>query len=589
METAMEKKNPPHVKGPGIKIRIPVGEMEYSDNESIRIKLDKHYSKPGQIKAHLQALKRLDSSRYLLPNLQEIKMKEGRLYLSYPQVLHKRIPFTDILSTWQKNPQIQIPVFLHLAKFLVSCSQQLRQAGIALLPFSPLFLFYTLCSYGPWHLILLPVSDIKIGDWAQADPLSWQWISSKTLLEGSLTTESILYASILHFCLSGDLFPELLTRQEKFKHLLKGWTKPRPAFYITLSDALPISLDEERKNFEKVTENLLNPNHSIHSDKELFQTCIETLEKDFSIYRLASRWEYEHKTDVALELLLNYSDFAGQESIPWRMVARLKEQDGDWEGGLDARLKALKFDEDDAVRNSICCLFRIATLEAVTGGHSFFVEAFNKVNSALCRPLEEFHALQMAHLESRYLREYDKAQERLRKDFSDPWNQLLRLMIRARILCIQEEYPAVSSLCKQGVRIINKLHNQGLNKGRYVLSYLQILDGIAHFGAVGRLSDVSYLINAFDCFTAALDVALGIDADDLIENGVHWLIFLENHAALFPPNICLTLTAGIDVYLRAKIATGFEIPVKFDKIPSIPWYDENLLFPSLSIQGINGG
>jgi hypothetical protein len=580
METAMEKKEPPHVKGSGISIRIPVGEMEYQDNEGIHIKLDKHHSKPGQIKAHLQALKRLDSSRYLLPDMQEIKMKEGRLCLSYPRALHKRIPFLDIIGTWQKNPQIQIPVFSHLAKFLVSCSQQLRQAGIEVLPFSPLFLFYTLNSDDPWHLILLPIPGIKIGDWAQADPLSWQWISSKTVLEGSMPTESFLYASILHFCLSSDLFPELLTRQEKFKHFLIGWAKPLPAFHRTLSAALPTSLDEERKNFEKVTADLLNPDHEIHSVSEQFQTCIETLEKDFSIDRLAARWEYERKPDVALELLLNYSDFVGQESIPWGMVARLKEKDGDWEGGLDARLKALTFGEGDAIRNAICCLPRIAGLEAGTVGDSFFVEAFNKVDAALCKPLEEFHILQMAHLEARYLREYAGAQERLKKDFSDPWNQLLRLMILARILCIQEEYPAVSRFCKKGMQIVNKLLDQGLHKGRYVLSYLQILDGIAQFGAVGRLSDVSYLIDAFACFTAALDVALDIDAGDLIETGTHWLIFLENHAVLFPPNIRHTLTIGIDVYLRMKIGAGFKIPVEFEGIPSIPWYDENLLFPS---------
>jgi hypothetical protein len=313
------------------------------------------------------------------------------------------------------------------------------------------------------------------------------------------------------------------------------------------------------------------------------------LEKDFSIDRLAARWEYELKPDVALELLLNYSDFVGQKSIPWGMVARLKEQDGDWEGGLDARLKALTFGEDDAVRNAIGCLFRIAGLEAVTGGHSFFVEAFNKVDAALCKPLEGFHVLQMAHLEARYLQEYSGAQERLKKDFSDSWNQLLRLMILARILCTREEYPTVSSLCKKGIRIVNKLNDQGLNEGRYVLSYLQILDGIAHFGAVGRLSDVSYLIDSFACFTAALDVAMGIDAGELIETGTHWLIFLENHAALFPPNICRTLTTGIDVYLKMKIGAGFEIPVEFEGIPSLPWYEENLLFPSLSAQGINGG
>lgn len=583
----MEKKEPSHIKGPGISIRIPVGEMEYSDDESICIKLDKRYSKPGQIKTHLQALSRLDSAQYILPNMQEIKMKDGRLNLVYPRVLLHRIPLTDIIGDWQKNLQIQFPVFIHLAKFVVSCSQQLREAEITYLPFSPLFLFCTSNSNNTWQLLILPIPGIKIGDWAKADPLSWRWITSRTLLEGDVPNESFLFASILHFCFANDLFPELLTRQEKLKRLLMGWAVLHPAFKRILPTALPISLDEERQNFEKVITDLLNPNHALHSNNKQFQTCIETLEEDFSISRLAARWEYELKPDIALELLLNYSDFVGQKSIPWGMVARLNEQDSDWEGGLDARLKALVFGEDDAVRNAICYLSRIARVKAGTDEH-FFIEAFNKVEESLCTPFEEFHVLQMAHLEARHLRKFAAAQKRLKKNFSDSWTQLLRLMILARILCIQEEYPSVSSLCKKGIRIVNKFNDQGLNEGRYILSYLQILDGIAHFGAVGRLSDVSYLIDAFACFTAALDVAVGIRASDLIESGAHWLIFLENHAALFPPNICRTLTTGIDVYLSMKIGAGFEIPVEFEGIPSIPWYDENLIFPSLSAPGING-
>ena len=134
-----------------------------------------------------------------------------------------------------------------------------------------------------------------------------------------------------------------------------------------------------------------------------------------------------------------------------------------------------------------------------------------------------------------------------------------------------------------GMEILNTLSHQGLNKGRYVLSYLQILDGIANFGAVGRL-DVSYLKDAFAHFTSALDMAIDIKAEDLIQIGSHWLIFLEKSAVHFPPKIRQTLTIGISSYISAKKKAGFDIPLNFEDMPSIPWYDEYLLFPDLSFE-----
>jgi hypothetical protein len=107
-----------------------------------------------------------------------------------------------------------------------------------------------------------------------------------------------------------------------------------------------------------------------------------------------------------------------------------------------------------------------------------------------------------------------------------------------------------------------------------------MLDGIANFGAVGRLADVSYLIDAFARFTGAMDVAVEIEADDLLEVVSHWLVFLENYAVHFPQKIRQTLKTGINVYLAVKKMVGVIIPDNFEEIPSIPWYDEYLLFPA---------
>jgi hypothetical protein len=565
-------------------VHIAIGEMIFTTGGCLKIKLYKEYSKPGKIRTYLQNLKRLDNSRFLVPDADQMEMQDGRLYISISPVPNQLIPFSIVVKSWQKNPQIRIPVFIELARFLVESSRELNQEGISTLPFSPLFLFYTSDSNNPWRILVLPFFDNGIGDWALADPLNWQWISANTVLAGEIHNASYLCGCVLHYCLSGDLFPDLLNNQEKFERLLKGRTGRFSNLNRILWAALPATLAEERENFKQILTGLLESNSEIHTDSEQPQKYLEELEAKFSANRLASRWEYEGKPDVALDLLLTYADYTVPGKVPWSMIARLKEQKGDREGGLDARINALKFDANDAERDSIYYLHRLANVIdgaslKVTGEYAFFKEAFYKIESVLPGNIDEFHALQMAHLETRYLRENNSALKRLDKDFNDPWNQVMRLMIMSRILNFQKKYPSVSRLCKKGIQIINKLPDQGLNNGRCVLSYLQILDGIAHFGAVGQLGDTSYLIDAFSRFTGALDVAVAIEAEDLINTSTQWLVFLEQYAVHFPHEICKTLKIGINAYLTAKKKAGFEIPANIEGIPSIPWYDENLFFP----------
>jgi hypothetical protein len=583
MENPKTKKEPREVKNVEMLINLPVGEMMLKNDGDLGIILYKTYSKQEQVRTALQKLKYLDNSRFWIPDI-EGEMEGSRLYLSYPRIHAHLKPFIDIVKNWQENPQLSISLFIDLTEFLVKCSQELNQTGVFTLPFSPLLIFNVIGNPNTWRVVVLPFFDNKIVDWAQADPLSWQWVSWETVLEGKLVDEDFLCGAVLHYCLAGDLFPELLTRQEKFKRLLEGRVGRFNALNQAFAAALPTTLAEEGEIFCKLIKNCLKPESSTPLNKELHQKYLEKIEKDFSPIRLATRWEYEGKPNIALDLLLTYADFARPDRVPWYVIARLKEKKGDWEGGLDARLKALIFGQDEAVHEAIHYLRRRANVKLGTEKYTFFREAFYTLEASFPRAIDDFHVLQMAHLEARYLQNKIGALKRLKNDFSDSWNQLLRIMFMARILCLQEEYPSVSRLCKKGIQIVNELlvnelPQQGFNEGRYVLSYLQILDGIAHFGAVGRLSDESFLIDAFAHFTGAMDVALEIEADDLIKIASHWLIFLEKCADNFPPKICQTLKTGINVYFMIKKITFGIIMDNFKELPSIPWYDEYLLFP----------
>lgn len=563
-----------------VSIRLPVGEMDHGSDGSMHIRLSKDQSSTTQMRNYLQTLHCLDNSRFWIPDTDRMEMKDGRLGLYYPRLNSDSKPFFTIVESLQKNPQIGIPIFIELAKFLVECSRELYKTNIPTLPLSPLILFYTSNSSNPWRMAILPFIDSKLCDWAQADPLNWQWIFPDVVLKGERINEDFFYASVIHFCLVGDIFPGLLSRQEKFERVLKGRIGDFSKLNQAIFEALPTTLVEERENLIQHLREWLEIKNTINADQEQIQKCLEQFERDFSAKRLASRWEYEGKPEVALDLLSTYAYFAASEKIPWDVIGRLKEKKSDWEGGLNSRLRALEFGQADAIRDALQFLYRIADMRKDSEKYLFFTDAFNKLTSCLPHVLDEFHILQIAHLEAWYLGEKTGALKRLEKNFNDPWNQLLQSMIIARLLCLQKEYPSVSRHCKKGIGIVNKLPDQGLNKGRYVLSYLQILDGIANFGAVGSIGDVSYVIDAFACFTGALDMALAIEAEDLIAIGAHWLIFLDSYAEHFPPKICRTLKIGINAYLNTKKKSGFEISLTSEIIPLIPWYDELLVFPS---------
>jgi hypothetical protein len=475
---------------------------------------------------------------------------------------------------------MRLPLFVHLVNFVVESCQQLMNAGLQNGLVSPACLFHTADPVNSWRMLVLPTLNMSLGDLAQADPLTWYWTTPEQLFAKEAVNENYLAGSVLHSCLVGELFPKLLTKREKFQRFMTGRVGLFPNLSKAITSALPGTFTEEGEKLYKFISASLTPQGSSHLDHEQTQQYLQQLADELSAYRLALRWEYEGQPDVALELLCNYAESVAPQNMPWGTIARLKEKAHDLDGTLDAMLKALQFKESDAVRNAINYLYRVAAVYAGLENELFFEAAFNKIDYALPDMIDERFALQLAYLEVRYLKSDERALLRLERNFHEPWHQVLKLLIKARIVNFQKAFPSVSKLCKQGIGILSKMPGKGGDDVRYAISYFLILNGIAHVGAVGRFDDPSYLIDAFSHFARALDQAVEIQENELFNTGAHWLAWLENYAVLFPPRICQTLMTGIKAYLEIKKIAGFEISVFFDEIPSLPWYKEELFFHS---------
>lgn len=533
-------------------------------------KLDKGTSTSGELK-HLDA-------RYFF-DCRVDTIEEQKLCLSYPGINSNMYLFTDVAKTWRQHPRVRVPLYISLVYFLSQSLERFQGLDIALVPPSPITLFYTPELPGNWRLLPVPLLSNGLGDWAAADPQTWQWIPPAMLFAQEPVDESLLVGRVLHSCLVGDLYPPLLSDREKFQRFLTRRVGAQRVVSRAVRSALPDSLAVEGEQLVEVILNSIVADRAVQANNQQPRNDIERIGRELSAHRLALRWEYEGKFGIALDLLSIYADLVNPRAVPWETIARLKEKQHDWKGGFEARLKALEFDPAEAVRNAILYLRRIVVTQPEPANNADVKELLEKIDQALSQNSPGLYDLQLAHLELRYLDSPDKALRRIERNYREPSNRLLQILIRVRVYCAQNQYPVVSKLCKQGVKILAQTPDREGQGTRNAMSYLLMMDGIAHFGAVGQYKDVSYLIDAFSGFTQALDLAVEVQADDLIYIGSHWLVFLQGLAAHFHPQIQRTLITGINAYLYTKKLAGVEIPESFEGIPSLPWYSESLFFP----------
>jgi hypothetical protein len=168
---------------------------------------------------------------------------------------------------------------------------------------------------------------------------------------------------------------------------------------------------------------------------------------------------------------------------------------------------------------------------------------------------------------------------RLASPAAEPWDNVVRETLLARIHAARGEWAHAARLCKQARSATRAMPGAGGGLGAYVVAYLDHLDGIAHCGAVRTYSDPGYLADAFDRLVASLDAARQIcePGDALIDGGVDWLHAVADLAHQLGVPHAAAIGSGVIAYLGAHGLTRRTSEPYRRETPPVAWYDAGRL------------
>jgi hypothetical protein len=552
-------------------LRLPIGELGAGSDGRLRLHLPRGVDARGRLRDFLGRARGLDSGLFVLP--QEIEAA----CVVYAEEDPRTVPGIQEINTWHQGLPLRVPQIIGLARFLAEAVKSLEEAGLRGAPESPVQLRHTPRRAQPFRLIVLPAAEATLADWAHTGSDAWLWTAPEVMLGKASNGVAYLIGAALYHSLTGDLFPEGLCERERLQRLLCGRVGSPSKLRVAVAAALPKSMSLERGDLEQLIVELLSPDPARRPpDPEVYRRLGEVA-RALSAHRLAARWEYEGQRGVALDVLGLHAESAQSSDVAWEAISRLREAKGDFVGALEASAMAVDPGDAGAARHHLRLLCRAAARGAVD--RRILADAVVRLDQMSVSSVEETQRLYLSHIQARHLGVPDAALSRLSRPCSGDWAEAVRSVIVARLLSERDEYARVSCLAKEGCARVSAMPGQGGAGGGYIRSYLLLLDGIAHFGAIGRFNQIEFLGDAFKAFIASLDAAHALDTSSLIDANVHWLGWIARFAQKFPSPSISVVHAGVQAYLEATGLLERARKTSFNGVPGIPWYDADILLP----------
>jgi hypothetical protein len=559
-------------------LRIPLGELIIKNKEDFSVRLEGSFKMINRIKSVIENFSCLDSSYFILPDIKTIAINAETLSYSYKKTVNT-IPLSDFTKLIRQDFQANFPYIVELCNFLKICLEKLSSMQNNILLPTPITLFFLKNTPGAWRLMPLPAIDLKTEEMVDVDDNIWQTIPINYIRERTKINQQYVIGSILYYCFFDKLMPSDLSRYEKIQRYLMGRININDSLKDVILNSLPKSFEKEGNSLSEIIISFLNcnSNNPINSDKT---DELHLLLKDLNSDRIITRWEYEERCDIALKILLNISENIESENVSWERIARLKERQFDKIGALEARINSLRYKQEGSLRSGILYLQnQISTPRDtdINGDYTLFNSFIEVFELNLSISNNELYQLHYAHILMKHLNRVEDAKKYINKQYTDTWVQMLQKLMQIRIFCINKEYIKVSKLCKQELQLLEKISIDE-DKMHFVKSYLHIIDAIAYFGAVATFNDTQLFVDSFKRFTKGIDIALDCNDLHLIIIGIQWLKHIQNLLYVFPQKIRVLIETGLDVYLTFLKSLNKEIPSYIEGFPSIPWYNDCLIF-----------
>ena len=193
--------------------------------------------------------------------------------------------------------------------------------------------------------------------------------------------------------------------------------------------------------------------------------------------------------------------------------------------------------------------------------------------------LGDLGRLHFAHIEARYLGRLSEAQARLALPAKEPWDNIVRATLLARIHAGKGEWAHAARLCKEARLATQAMPLSGGELGAYTIAFLDYLDGVAHHGAVRQYRDPGYLADAFSRLVGCLGATPRVCApsDPLVDSCIHWLYKVGDLATELGVAEAQTLRTGIHAVLDAEGLSRRISEAQRRESPSLVWYDASRL------------
>lgn len=553
-----------------VSVRLPVGLMTEAPEHGVRVAMPLNARTRGVVQAIVERLDGVAADWFWVPTT--VDESGSELVLDYTLETARSAPFAAALPTFVKSPAIHLPELVELARYLDACARVLERVDVRA-AIAPACLRYAPEREGAWRLMVVPLVDVSLGDWARSSADAWAWTPSRALL-GMKAANIGAYAIGAALCtaLTGELFPAWTSPGARFQRALRGWVGRPTRVVEAVRAALPASFTDESAALSALIIALLEPSPPSDWREQLAQ-----LGEQLAPYRTAVRWEYEGKLDIARGILERLAATAPKHAVPWEVLARLRGKSDDADGALQAAIDALGTDEY-AVRELAAVTRRIAhTIPPER--HKAMIERAVAAIDAMGTRVGDSGRLHFAHIEARYLGRFPEAMGRLAKPAEQPWDNVLRDTLLARFHAARAEWAHCARVCKQARTATQAMPSAGGQLGQYLVAYLDYLDGIAHYGAVSVYSDPGYLADAFGRFVSSLEAAKLVcgDGDPLIEGTVDWLHALGELAQRLDVKEAVTIRTGISAYLGAQGLTHRISEQYRRETPPVVWYDAGRL------------
>ena len=192
--------------------------------------------------------------------------------------------------------------------------------------------------------------------------------------------------------------------------------------------------------------------------------------------------------------------------VPWDEQIPKLVQRGDLAGALEAAWNDIEENGPARIRFYLAVVQRIAA--RVPGPSTEVAAAIDRLVGAYSAKLDESDTLRLAHIRMRHLGEKSDRFGTANRKFASRWNDATaQLMLARRMLATGQAFNHVSRLCKEARALYQAMPEHGGKAGHYATAYLELLDGIAHVGAVSLYKNDSFYNDAFEHFGRALELA----------------------------------------------------------------------------------